>query len=82
VAALGRPEYELVSPGDADAWRVYHDIRREVLFEARGQVGVYDGNRPDDRAAGNHAKLQLGLHDQAPRGARSCGRRIMSRRCS
>jgi GNAT superfamily N-acetyltransferase len=52
-------EYELVSPADVDAWRVYHDIRREVLFEARGQFGVYNENHPHDRAAGNHAKLLL-----------------------
>jgi GNAT superfamily N-acetyltransferase len=52
-------EYELVSPADVDAWRVYHDIRREVLFEARGRFGVYDENRPDDRVAGHHAKLLL-----------------------
>jgi GNAT superfamily N-acetyltransferase len=52
-------EYQLVSPADADAWRVYHDIRRDVLFEARGQFGVYDEHHPDDRAAGHHAKLLL-----------------------
>jgi GNAT superfamily N-acetyltransferase len=53
------PDYELVSPADVDAWRVYHDIRREVLFEARGQLGVYNENHPDDWAAGHHAKLLL-----------------------
>ena len=52
-------EYELVSPSDAETWRVYHAIRREVLFEARGLFGVYDENRPDERAPGNHAKLLL-----------------------
>lgn len=52
-------EYELVSPADVDAWRAYHGIRREVLFEARGQFGVYNENHPDDRAAGNHARLLL-----------------------
>jgi GNAT superfamily N-acetyltransferase len=51
--------YELVSPADVDGWRVYHDIRREVLFEARGQSGIYDENRPDERVAGHHAKLLL-----------------------
>jgi GNAT superfamily N-acetyltransferase len=50
-------EYELISPADIEAWRVYHDIRREVLFDARGLFGVYDDNRPDERAAGHHAKL-------------------------
>jgi len=52
-------EYALVSPTDVNAWRAYHDIRREVLFEARGQFGVYNEDHPDDRAAGNHAKLLL-----------------------
>jgi len=52
-------EYELVSPSDADAWRVYHTIRREVLFEARGLFGVYDENRPDEKAPTNHARLLL-----------------------
>ena len=52
-------EYELVSPGDSDAWRVYHAIRREVLFEARGLFGVYDEHRPDETAPGHHAKLLL-----------------------
>src|SRR4030095_14369701 len=45
------------TPVSAEGWRGYHDIRREVLFEARGQFGVYDENRPDDRAPGNHPKL-------------------------
>jgi GNAT superfamily N-acetyltransferase len=53
------PDHALVSPADDDEWRAYHDIRREVLFEARGQFGVYDANRPDDRAVGNHARLLL-----------------------
>jgi GNAT superfamily N-acetyltransferase len=52
-------EYELVSPSDAGTWQVYHAIRREVLFEARGLFGVYDENRPDERAPGNHSKLLL-----------------------
>jgi GNAT superfamily N-acetyltransferase len=52
-------EYELVSPADEAAWRRYHDVRREVLFEARGRFGVYDENHPDDKADGHHAKLLL-----------------------
>ena len=48
-----------MSPADAGAWQVYHAIRREVLFESRGLFGVYDENRPDERASGNHAKLLL-----------------------
>jgi GNAT superfamily N-acetyltransferase len=52
-------EYELVSPTDEGAWRRYHDIRREVLFEARGRFGVYNENHPDDKVDGHHAKLLL-----------------------
>jgi GNAT superfamily N-acetyltransferase len=50
-------KYTLVSPRDANEWATYHDIRRRVLFEARGQFGVYNANHPDDTAPGNHAKL-------------------------
>jgi GNAT superfamily N-acetyltransferase len=52
-------DYELVSPADSASWRAFHDIRREVLFEARGQYGVYDESHPDDAAPGNHPKLLL-----------------------
>lgn len=51
--------YELVSPTDPAYWRAYHDIRRRVLFEARGQLGVYDESHPDERAPGHHPKLLL-----------------------
>jgi GNAT superfamily N-acetyltransferase len=52
-------DYELVSPIDVSTWRSYHDIRRDVLFEARGRGDVYDENHPDERAPGNHPKLLL-----------------------
>jgi N-acetylglutamate synthase-like GNAT family acetyltransferase len=55
-------DYSLVSPVEAHEWRAYHDIRRRVLFEARGLFGVYDENRPDERVVGNHPKL-LRHHD-------------------
>jgi len=51
-------DYVLVSPVEAPAWRVYHDIRRRVLFEARGIPG-YDEHRPDEQAAGHYPKLLL-----------------------
>ncbi len=51
--------HELVTPADLAHWRAYHDIRRRVLFEARGQVGVYDEGRPDEKAPGHHPKLLL-----------------------
>ena len=52
-------DYELITPTDVTEWRAYHDIRRRVLFEARGQFGVYQENRPDDSVPGNHPKLLL-----------------------
>ena len=52
-------DYELVSPSDTVTWRAFHDIRRAVLFEARGEFGVYDENHPADRAPGNFPKLLL-----------------------
>jgi GNAT superfamily N-acetyltransferase len=52
-------DYELLAPTGEAAWRAYHDIRRAVLFEARGQFGVYQEDRPDERAPGNHPRLLL-----------------------
>ena len=52
-------DYELVSPADPGSLRAFHDIRREVLFEARGQYGIYDENHPDDRVPGHYLKLLL-----------------------
>jgi GNAT superfamily N-acetyltransferase len=49
--------HELVNPMNENDWRAYHDIRRQVLFEARGQFGVYSENHPDDQAPGHYAKL-------------------------
>lgn len=51
------PIYEFVTPTNDNEWRAYHDIRRRVLFEGRGQFGVYDENHPDDRAPGHYPKL-------------------------
>ena len=52
-------DYALVSPEDSASWRAFHDIRREVLFEARGQHGVYNDSHPDDAVPGHHPKLLL-----------------------
>jgi GNAT superfamily N-acetyltransferase len=52
-------DHELVTPTGDIQQRAYHDIRRQVLFEARGQFGVYQDDRPDERAPGNHPKLLL-----------------------
>lgn len=47
-------------------WQAYHDIRRTVLFEARGLIG-YDADHPDDRMPG-HTPLLL-IHGRTPIGA-------------
>ncbi|NNU46054.1 GNAT family N-acetyltransferase [Rhizobium sp. WYCCWR 11279] len=39
-------------------WNAYHDIRRAILFEARGLIG-YDANHPDDRRDGHFPLLLL-----------------------
>jgi len=51
--------HELVTPTTISQWDSFHRIRREVLFEARGEIGVYDADHPDDRAPNNHPKLLL-----------------------
>jgi len=52
-------DYDFIAPGDVREWRAYHDIRRRVLFEARGQFGVYDDTRPEETASGHHPRLLL-----------------------
>jgi N-acetylglutamate synthase-like GNAT family acetyltransferase len=52
-------EYELrrvTSPAD---WEAYHRIRRTILFEARGRIGIYDENGPDERHPDNQSLLLL-----------------------
>ena len=49
--------YNLITPATTSEWEGFHRIRRVVLFEARGQFGVYSADHPDDRASNNHPKL-------------------------
>jgi GNAT superfamily N-acetyltransferase len=49
--------HDLVTPRNAAEWKAYHDIRREVLFEARGLFGVYNENHPAETAPNNHPKI-------------------------
>jgi len=49
--------HTLVTPTNDNEWKAYHDIRRELLFEARGQFGVYDENHPDDKAPGHYPQV-------------------------
>lgn len=56
----------LKAPKTPQEWRAYHDIRRVVLFEARGRHGAYDPDHPDDRNPRNHPLLLC--HDGEPVG--------------
>jgi N-acetylglutamate synthase-like GNAT family acetyltransferase len=49
--------YSLEKVASADEWRSYHEIRRSVLFEARGRIGVYRSDHPDEFKAENHPLL-------------------------
>ena len=51
--------YSLKSPTTAAEWEAYHSIRRRVLWEARGRVGVYDDAHPDEHKDGNFPKLLM-----------------------
>ena len=66
IMMLGHPEYALEPPATDAEWAAYHDIRRRVLFELRGHVGVYDAQHPDERRPENHPLLLT--HDGAPVG--------------
>jgi GNAT superfamily N-acetyltransferase len=52
-------EHELRTPLNDDEWRAFHDIRRKVLFENRGEFDCYDANHPDDSTPGNHPFILL-----------------------
>ena len=50
-------QYQLRAPANEAEWQSYHDIRRAVLWEARGQGSVYDPNRPDERLPDRFARI-------------------------
>jgi GNAT superfamily N-acetyltransferase len=49
--------HTLRAPNSDDEWRVYHAIRRRVLFENRGEFGVYDENHSDEFERDNHGMI-------------------------
>ena len=51
--------HTLRAPSSDEEWRVYHAIRRKVLFENRGLFGVYDENRPEDSKTANHPLILI-----------------------
>jgi N-acetylglutamate synthase-like GNAT family acetyltransferase len=50
---FGRGEYNLIQVEKAKDWEAYHSIRRTELFEAKGRVGIYDPNRPEEQLPEN-----------------------------
>jgi ribosomal protein S18 acetylase RimI-like enzyme len=46
--------HELRSPATDAEWLAYHTIRRDVLFERRGNGAAYDPNHPDETRSGNY----------------------------
>ena len=52
-------DHTLRAPNDDDEWRVYHAIRRKVLFENRGHFGVYDENYPDEFETVNYPLILI-----------------------
>ena len=50
-------QYQLRAPANEAEWQSYHQIRRAVLWEARGQGSVYDSNRPDERLPNRFARI-------------------------
>jgi len=59
-------DHTLRAPNSDEEWRVYHAIRRKVLFENRGQFGVYDENYPDEFETINHPLILI--HKSVPIG--------------
>lgn len=47
-------QHELRTPQSDEEWRVFHAIRRKVLFENRGKAEAYVENHPDDFKPENH----------------------------
>jgi len=54
--------HNLRRPRNDDEWRAYHAIRRQVLFENRGCVGMYNENHPDELEPGNHPLILVHGH--------------------
>jgi len=57
MSTVGAEQCMLIAPQSAADWAAYHDIRRRILFENRGEHGVYDPDRPDERAPGHFPRL-------------------------
>jgi GNAT superfamily N-acetyltransferase len=49
--------FELRPPAGPEDWAAYHDIRKHILFDARGAGDAYDAAHPDESKPGNHPLL-------------------------
>lgn len=49
--------YNLIEVTEPADWVAYHAIRRQELFEARGRLGIYSENYPDEYTANQHHYL-------------------------
>ena len=58
--------HHLRAPHNEEEWRAYHEIRRRVLFEKRGEIGVYDDKHPDEFQAMNYPLILF--YEDAPVG--------------
>ena len=55
---MGRTsDAELRRVSTDEDWDAYHEIREQVLWDARGRVGEYDRHHPDEHAPGKHPFL-------------------------
>ena len=52
-------DHTLRAPSSDEEWRVYHAIRRKVLFENRSHFGVYDENYPEESETVNHPLILI-----------------------
>jgi GNAT superfamily N-acetyltransferase len=53
--------YELRQVATDEDWDAYHEIRRRVLWDARGHAGSYDRTHPDEHKPGNFPLLLFHL---------------------
>ncbi len=49
--------YQLIKAESEQDWLSYHEIRRTILFEDRGRIGIYNANHPDEANPYNHSLL-------------------------
>jgi GNAT superfamily N-acetyltransferase len=66
VALTREGAHKLRAPRNEEEWRAYHEIRRRVLFEKRGEIGVYDDKHPDEFQPLNHPLILF--YEAAPIG--------------